>query len=51
MARAVCPAGRLTSRVAYHHAGDAKMVARLKSQDMSDIEIQRQSRDGGAVSN
>ncbi len=39
MARAVCPRGALDLAVAYHHAGDAKMVARLKSQDMSTLKF------------
>lgn len=37
LARAVCPRGAIDLAVAYHQRGDAAMVARLTSEDLSDM--------------
>lgn len=39
LAGAVCPRGAVDLAVAYHHRGDAVMVARLQSEDMSDLKF------------
>lgn len=37
MAAAVCPRGAVDLAVAYHHRGDAQMLARLKAADLSEM--------------
>ncbi|MEP3917135.1 COQ9 family protein [Ascidiaceihabitans sp.] len=39
MARAVCPRGAVDLAIAYHNRGDAVMVERLKTEDLSDMKF------------
>lgn len=39
MARAVCPRGAVDLAIAYHHQGDAAMVERLTTEDLSDMKF------------
>lgn len=39
MARAVCPRGAVDLAIAYHKRGDAVMVERLKTEDLSDMKF------------
>ncbi|MEP4980482.1 COQ9 family protein [Ascidiaceihabitans sp.] len=39
MARAVCPRGAVDLAIAYHNRGDAVMVDRLKTEDLSDMKF------------